>query len=381
MADIHIWAPDLFSITGGIQTFSQRLIEAVTLGEIADDVRILVKNDLPADIPSNDSYRNVDVFGHWGASMRTPAFGWGCFRRAFQDRPRVIVSTHLNFGPLAWGIQRALGTPYVLVAHGIDAWRIDSDVRLRALREANRVLAVSRYTRDWLIEEGGLDGERVEILPNTFTPERYAIRPKSPRLLEKYGLLPETPVILTVCRLAQAERYKGYDQIIKAMPRILRHVPDARYLIVGKGPDKPRIERLIAEAGVRDAVILAGFIPDEELVDHYNLCDLFSMPSKAEGFGIVYLEALACGKPVLAGNKDGSRDAIADGELGILLDPDDVDAIAEESIKVLLRRHEHPNLFRREYLRERVIALFGFEAFTRILAERLSPFLANGHRG
>jgi len=265
--------------------------------------------------------------------------------------------------------------PYVLVAHGIDAWRLSSRARKRALRKADLVLAVSRHTRDCLIQKIGLDPKRIQILPNTFSPERFAIGPKSPRLLHKYGLTPKTPVILTVCRLAGAERYKGYDQMIRALPRILSEIPDARYLLVGTGPDRGRIEKLVADLGVQDGVVFAGFVPDEELSEHYNLCDLFAMPSKAEGFGIVYLEALACGKPVLAGNKDGSRDAVNDGELGLLVDPDDTAAIASEIIRVLFRRHPHPNLFRPQLLRQRVPELFGFETFKRKVAERLRPFL------
>jgi glycosyltransferase involved in cell wall biosynthesis len=126
---------------------------------------------------------------------------------------------------------------------------------------------------------------------------------------------------------------------------------------------------------VQNTVVLAGFVPDEELCEHYNLCDLFAMPSKAEGFGIVYLEALACGKPALAGNKDGSRDALNDGELGLLVDPDDTEEIAAESIRVLRREHSHPNLFRPGLLRQRVTELFGFETFKRTVADRLKPFL------
>jgi glycosyltransferase involved in cell wall biosynthesis len=152
-------------------------------------------------------------------------------------------------------------------------------------------------------------------------------------------------------------------------------VPNARYLLVGKGPDSPRIEKLITETGVQDAVILAGFVPNEELAEHYNLCDIFAMPSRAEGFGIVYLEALACGKPVLAGNKDGSRDALGDGELGLLVDPDDTAEIATEIIRVLRREHSHPKIFHPELLRRRVIELFGFEAFKHAVADQLAPFL------
>jgi len=287
----------------------------------------------------------------------------------------LILSTHLNFGPIARIAQSSFGTPYILVAHGVDAWEIKNESRIKALKKANLILSVSRYTRDRLIQEAGLDAHRVKILPNTYDPGMFAIAPKSPRLLQKYGLQPQTPVILTVGRLAADERYKGYDQIIKALPEIRRAIPDARYLLVGKGSDRPRIEKLIAELGLSEAVILAGFVPDDELAEHYNLCDIFAMPSLGEGFGIVYLEALACGKPVLAGNKDGSRDAVADGELGLLVDPENTAEIAAETIRALRREHSHPILFNPEALRKRVIELFGFEAFTNTVSDLLRPFL------
>ncbi len=372
---IHVWAPDLFSTTGGIQTFSRHFLEALG-GEVSSEgIRVLLKNDPPEAVHCDDGFRDVTAYGHWPPPLRTPRFASECLRRAWRERPRLIVSTHLNFGPVAQIVRRFTGVPYVLIAHGIDAWRLNSRSRQKALQKADLALAVSRYTRDCLVREIGLDAQRVQVLPNTFSPERFTIGPKSPRLLHKYGLTPQTPVILTVCRLAGAERYKGYDQMIKALPQILREVPNARYLLVGTGPDRPRIERLVARLGVQDAIVFAGFVPDEELSEHYNLCDLFAMPSKAEGFGIVYLEALACGKPVLAGNKDGSRDAVNDGELGLLVDPDDTAAIASEIIRVLFRRHPHPNLFRPQLLRQRVTELFGFETFKRKVAERLRPFL------
>jgi glycosyltransferase involved in cell wall biosynthesis len=372
---IHIWAPDLFSTTGGIQAFSRYLIDAVRAQAFSKYFRALIKNDLPDDIPDERALHNFNAYGNWPLRLRSARFALGCMRHAWSERPGLIVSTHLNFGPLAKLARRSFGAPYILVAHGIDAWGMTNAPRKRALREADLTLAVSNYTRDRLIHEVGLDADRVKLLPNTFAAERFAIAPKPPQLLRRYGLRPDSPVILTVCRLADTECYKGYDQIIKAMPEIRRSVPNARYLLVGKGPDRPRIEKLIAEAGVQDAVILAGFVPDAELADHYNLCDIFAMPSRAEGFGIVYLEALACGKPVLAGNKDGSRDALGGGELGLLVDPDDTAGIAAEIIRVLRREHWRPEIFNPELLRRRVIELFGFEAFKHAVADLLGPFL------
>jgi glycosyltransferase involved in cell wall biosynthesis len=373
--NIHFWVPDLFSTTGGIQAFSRYLIDAVRAEAFSKCFRALIKNDLPDDITDKRALHNFNAYGNWPLRLRSARFALGCMSHAWRERPGLIVSTHLNFGPIAMLARRNFGAPYILVAHGIDAWGITDASRKRSLLKADLTLAVSNYTRDRLIQEVGLDPDRVKILPNTFTADRFAIAPKPPQLLRRYGLRPDSPVILTVCRLADTECYKGYDQIIKAMPEILRVVPNARYLLVGKGPDRPRIEKLIAEAGVQDAVILAGFVPDEELAEHYNLCDIFAMPSRAEGFGIVYLEALACGRPVLAGNKDGSRDALGGGELGLLVDPDDTAGIAAEIIRVLRREHCRPEIFNPELLRRRVIELFGFEAFKHAVAGLLGPFL------
>jgi len=375
MGNIHIWAPGLFSFTGGIQAFSRYLINAVYAGPFSLSLRGVIKNDTPGAISDETTIDNFSGCGHWPTKLRAPRFALECLRHVWRERPNLIVSTHANFGPIARIAQLSLGTPYILVAHGVDAWQINDVTRLRALQKANLVLAVSRYTRDRLINEAGLNANRVKILPNTYDPDRFAIAPKPPRLLQKHGLQPQTPVILTVCRLDETEGYKGYDQIIKALPKIRQEAPNTRYLLVGKGTDRPRIEKLIAEVGVREAVILAGYVPDDELTEYYNLCDIFAMPSRGEGFGIVYLEALACGKPVLAGNRDGSRDALADGELGLLVDPENTVEIAAQIASVLRREHTHPILFNPKLLRQRVIELFGFETFKRAVADLLRPFL------
>lgn len=179
---------------------------------------------------------------------------------------------------------------------------------------------------------------------------------------------PKQPVILTVARLAPSERYKGYDQIIQALPQIRQIIPDVHYIIVGKGNDTARIEQLIKQLGLQDCVSLAGFIPDEQLCDYYNLCHLFAMPSKGEGFGIVYLEALACGKPVLGGNQDAAIDALCHGKLGALVNPDDVLEIAHTIIEILLGKYNNSLMYQPQSLRQAVIDTFGFEQFQKTLA-------------
>ena len=143
-----------------------------------------------------------------------------------------------------------------------------------------------------------------------------------PTLRERYRL-GDRRVLLTVSRIGTADRYKGHDRVIAALPALLRAGADVAYLIVGSGDDTPRLAQVAAETGVSDRVILAGAAPADELADHYRLADVFVMPSTKEGFGIVFLEAAACGVPVVGGNRDGSWDALREGYLGRAIDPDD----------------------------------------------------------
>ena len=159
-----------------------------------------------------------------------------------------------------------------------------------------------------------------------------------------------------------SERYKGHDRIIRAMPSVLARVPDTVYLIVGSGDDQQRLEQFADETGVASRVIFAGQVTDAELHDYFALARVFAMPSTGEGFGIVFLEAMACGTPVLAGNCDGSVDALDHGRLGRLVDPTDVHAVAS-GIVSLLRRQGPEWWFDRNALRSAVIERFGRPAF------------------
>src|SRR5205085_1990385 len=128
-------------------------------------------------------------------------------------------------------------------------------------------------------------------------------------------------VILTVGRLVAQERCKGFDEVIEIMPQLVKRFPYIKYLIVGDGSDRSRLEAKAEALGVRDSVVFTGYIPESEKVAHYNLADVYVMPSHGEGFGIVLLEAAACGVPVVGSRGDGSREALLGGRLGSLVDP------------------------------------------------------------
>jgi glycosyltransferase involved in cell wall biosynthesis len=367
---IHLWLPNVFGFKGGIQVYSAFFLEALQSLATNTDYDVFLKHD--TCLSPNFSFLSDTQFYFTGSlplSLRTPAFAAQIIGSGLWQRPNLVITTHLNFTVAAYWLKRLAGIPYWTVAHGVEAWNVQRPSLRNALRHADRILAVSGYTRDRLLKEQNLDPNKISILPNTFDPHRFQITAKPAYLLEQYKLEPEQPIILTVNRLCSSESYKGYNKVLEALPQIRQVIPNAHYIIAGKGDDRPRLEQLIHQRQLQDCVTLAGFIPDSELCDYYNLCDVFAMPSKLEGFGIVYLEALACGKPTLGGNQDGAIDALCHGELGALVDPDDVGAIAQTLIEILQGTYPNPLIYQPEVLRQKVIDTFGFESFKQSLAE------------
>jgi glycosyltransferase involved in cell wall biosynthesis len=163
--------------------------------------------------------------GWWPGRQRTLAYSAQIFGAALRQRPDFILSTHVNFTPVGRWLNRLRGVRYAAVAHGLDVWGAQgrSCGRRLSVRQS-ACFAVSRFTRDCLVSELYLDPARVSILPNTFDAEAFGVRPKPRYLLKRFGLQPEQPVILTVGRLASAERYKGYDQILRALPAVRRAI-------------------------------------------------------------------------------------------------------------------------------------------------------------
>ncbi|MGK7928228.1 MAG: glycosyltransferase [Spirulina sp.] len=367
---IHLWFPNIFEFKGGIQVYSAFLLQALQELYPQKEYDVFLKHDrrsLP-HIPYLEKTR-FHFSGTVPLTFRTFNFAAQLAKHCLRHRPDLIIASHANFAVLADQIQRFLGIPYWTIAHGTEVWNVKKPSLRKALQRADRILAVSNYTRDRLLAEQDLNPERVCLLPNTFDAEGFTIAPKPDYLLQRYHLSAEQPIILTVARLDSTQQYKGYDEILQGLPKIRAAIPNVHYLLVGKGDDRDRIEDLVDSLNLQDCVTLTGFVPDEELCDHYNLCDVFAMPSRGEGFGIVYLEALACGKPVLGGNRDGAIDALCDGKLGVLVDPEDPEAIAGSLIEILQKNTANPILYQPEMLRSQVVEIYGFERFKETLAQ------------
>ena len=389
VTNIHLWVPELFCSKGGIQVFSSFLMQAIHSLYPHAKLSVLLKNDslIVSQIVEQDDDRflnihinvqtNIQTYcsGKVKSPFRTVFFGLRLLSLAIAQKPSLVIMTHLNFAPIALILQKLIGTKYIAIAHGVEAWNIQNPLLKRSLQSADLILAVSNFTRDRLCQEQNLLADQVRILHNTFDAQAWKIAPKPQYLLKKYGLSADQKIILTVSRLSATEQYKGYDRLLEIMPIIRQSIPNIHYIIVGKGDDRDRLEQIINQNNLQSCVTLAGFVADEYLCDYYNLCDLFAMPSKAEGFGIVYLEALACGKPVLGGNLDGTVDALCRGEIGVLINPDNLDEIAEAIIQILSGQHENQAIYQPEFLRQQAIATFGFEHFQKTLSNHLSRFL------
>ncbi|MDF3079283.1 MAG: hypothetical protein K0S09_3172 [Sphingobacteriaceae bacterium] len=282
------------------------------------------------DLPHDRDSRYVPQNRFKAFASNKAAFLLSVVKAAFSTQTIIISHIHLLF--VAALIRRfAPNTRIIMFAHGIEVWRSIPDWKRRFLMRHTTIWAVSHYTKDKMIEMHGLLPANIFILPNCLDPflEIPESFDKPPYLLDKYKLDAEQPILFTLTRLANSEAYKGYDQVLRSMPSLLKVYPTLQYFIAGKADkqEKERITNLIDDLKIRDNVRLLGFLPYEDITDHFLLADVFVMPSRKEGFGIVFIEAAACGCKVIGGNQDGSPDALLNGKLGTLVDPTNVEEI------------------------------------------------------
>jgi glycosyltransferase involved in cell wall biosynthesis len=249
----------------------------------------------------------------------------------------LVICGHINLLPAAWLASRLRGARLVLIIHGIESWERPSSLLSRRLAGGvDAFISVSRFSAEKFGSWSGVSMERGFTLPNGFDLDRFQSQKRYMKLLKRYGLQ-SSRVILTVGRLESRERYKGIDQVIEVMPFLIKRFPNLKYLIVGDGSDRVRLEAKAASLGLAADVIFAGHVPESEKVAHYNLADAYVMPSRAEGFGIVLIEAAACGIPVVGSKIDGSRETLLDGQLGRLVDPKRPEELVQALTELLER--------------------------------------------
>jgi glycosyltransferase involved in cell wall biosynthesis len=246
--------------------------------------------------------------------------------QARRERFDLVICGHINLLPVAFG------NP-LLVVHGIEAWK----QRRLSIAKCRGVISVSALTRDRLVGWSGYQGPTF-VLPNAVHLEHYGMRPKRQDLIDRYHLAGKR-VLLTVGRLEAAERSKGFDEVLEVMPELPE---DVVYMIAGGGNDATRLQLRAKDLGVASRVVFTGLFPDDEKPDLYNLADTYVMPSRGEGFGFVFLEAMACGVPVIGSKLDGGREALLGGQLGMLVDPTNRAEIRAAIVESLQRPRRVP---------------------------------------
>jgi len=248
----------------------------------------------------------------------------------------LVICGHIHLLPVAAAIAWARRIPLILMAYGIEVWKAPYRSAARWLRKVDSIWSISAITRDRMNAWAQLDVGRYSLLPNAIHMDKYGAKDKPEALIKRYGL-EGSKVIMTLCRLPEAERYKGVDEVLECLPSLLRKQPKLKYLIAGDGDDRPRLEEKTRSLGLSNHVVFTGMVKESEKPDHFRLADAFVMPGRGEGFGFVFLEALACGVPAVGSHVDGSREALRQGLLGELVDPMDRCSIQEGILRALAR--------------------------------------------
>ncbi len=316
--------PALYGSTGGIERILQLYLRTLLDTDPTNDqVRLAVLNDesLPPAIAA-ECEKSVASGRHRFT-----------FLRHVMNLARGsdgLLCGHVNLLPLtACAAFMSSAGRYALIAHGIEVWEKSSRLTRWALRGADRIFCVSEFTRTRMLElDARLKPERLIVLPNALDA---GFAEATRRLVPAAHT---TPVVLTVSRLNKADNYKGIDHLIAAMPAVRRVVPNARLRIVGDGDDRARLETLARKLQDDDAITFLGRVADSALQHEFQHCRLFALPSAKEGFGLVYLEAMAFGKPCIAAEAGGAPEVISP-KSGRLVPFGDVPALADEMAKAL----------------------------------------------
>lgn len=388
--DIFVFL-EVFGCEGGIQSYVKDILKSyVALAErsVQRSGRPIHKAEvflLRDDSSCPNPFSQSDILKFHYFKSKSPALGrtklaLHLLLSLLKQRPRQVFCGHLNLAPLIRILCQPLGIPYTVLTYGKEFWTSLPDRDRQILQHASSIWTISRYSRDRSCTTNGLNPQRIQILPCAINGDYFTPGPKNPDLITKYGL-GQSQVLMTVARLWSGDIYKGVDVTIRALPKIAQAFPEVKYLVIGRGDDQPRLAQLAQELGVADRVVFAGFVPTEQLVEHYRLADAYIMPSR-EGFGIVYLEAMACGVPVLSGDADGSADPLQDGRLGWRVPYRDAEAVAEACIDILqgITTDSDTNCDRRcdgQWLRQESLASFGSEAFVQRLEHLLKSLEAS----
>lgn len=357
----------IFSATGGIEKMCRIICKALYENTLFRFSRFQV-------VSSHDHQSEADRNPYFPAELFTgchgskPAFLFRSVRKGL-GKSHVILS-HVNLLPAGWLIKLlSPRTRIIMFAHGIEVWEMPLGFRKYLLGCVDDFLCVSEFTRARMIELHKLPPEKCMVLNNCLDP--FLPLPvggeKGISIRKKLGISQDDFVLFTLTRMKSSERYKGYDRVLEALSLLKDEFPNLKYLIAGKwdNDEQEYISEIIHKNGLKGRVIISGFVEEDTLPSCFKAADVFIMPSFREGFGLVFVEAMYYGLPVIAGDRDGSVDALAGGSLGLLTDPFDVTLLAAAIRKMISGKNQ--------YLPDKALLMksFGYDSYRSAFYEKL----------
>ncbi|HVS84894.1 MAG TPA: glycosyltransferase family 4 protein [Gaiellaceae bacterium] len=383
-ADFLYVSHDLFSL-GGIQRYGRYEVRA--LGNLAGRNAVRACSLAPPVTGGFAGALPIDVVGRGFGVRAKAAFALRVLRAARRGAAHGrTICDHIALAPLGLVCRLLLGRRYCLNVYGAEVWKPIPLLQRIALLRAETIVSDCDFTRRDLEGRFPKLRGRIAIVHDCVDCERFRPRDPLPGLADRLGLRAGVPTVLTVSRLPET-RFKGHDRVIRALAELRGEGVESQYLIVGDGPDRPRLEALAAELGLKDAVLFAGNVEDDLLPDVYLLSDVFVLASGmktetgarwfGEGVPLVVIEAQACGKPAIASSLDGAAESLAHGRTGFLVDPDDhVELTA--ALASLLR----DDVLRKQFAaasRPYAIENFSFEVFQERIGRALG--ITESHAG
>lgn len=353
------------SKVGGIGTWMYEL--AKNMDEIGMPITVLVSNKTPDDLihDKRQKFKTVRMSRKGWKNFKDMIIAWNLLKSFLSERHDYVLVASIDLATAPLFLSRFLRFKVASFVHGLDIMQKmsakEKGKKKRLLEKVDKVIVNSTFVKEQVLKYG-ISEHNVAVCNPGVDVNKFASKDHSREIKERFGLNDKI-VLTTIGRVIER---KGQDMVIKSLPNVIKKVPNIVYLIVGQGGYRTELERLAGEIGVANHVIFTGFIDDRDVVSYFRATDIFIMVSRTieergdvEGFGISYIEANVCKKPVIAGRSGGVVDAVEDDVNGLLVNPTNINEISDAIIKLATDNDLRVRLGEQGY--QRAVAKFDYE--------------------